>query len=435
MARRLGDNTPLRRRGTFRPELALSAVAIGAVTASIGVSAATASPDYPTWDEVDAAKRDEASKQAEVAALTALLSGLENSAAEAGKQQQIASEAYRVAQDAVDKATAREAQLTADAAAAESRATVSKMRAGLLAAHLARTAGGDVGLSLALDASPSALLDQLTAVGKLSEQSQAVYSAAMADRNLAISLRDQADAAKTENQRLAQEAGTRLAAATDAAARTRSAVAEQQTRQASLYAQLASLKNTTAEAEAAYRRGLAAAPAAPSASGSAPARAVSGSGGGAPAPESGPAPAPAPAPVPAPAPAPAPPAAQDAVSGAIAFARAQLGDMYAMGGAGPDVWDCSGLTKAAYSSVGIYVGTHSATNQYNYAAGNGRLVPYADRQAGDLIFYTDGAGDMYHVALYVGGGMMIEAPYDGVPVRQVAVRDYDRVGYVARPSA
>jgi cell wall-associated NlpC family hydrolase len=53
---------------------------------------------------------------------------------------------------------------------------------------------------------------------------------------------------------------------------------------------------------------------------------------------------------------------------------------------------------------------------------------------GDLIFYTDGGGDMYHVALYSGSGMMIEAPYDGVPVREVPVRAYQRVAEVARPT-
>ena len=62
-------------------------------------------------------------------------------------------------------------------------------------------------------------------------------------------------------------------------------------------------------------------------------------------------------------------------------------------------------------------------------------MPYAQVRVGDLIFYTDGGGDMYHVAIYSGGGMMIEAPYPGVPVREVPVRAGDRVAQVARPTA
>lgn len=120
------------------------------------------------------------------------------------------------------------------------------------------------------------------------------------------------------------------------------------------------------------------------------------------------------------------------VASMIAFARAQLGEPYVFAGAGPNVWDCSGLTLKAFASVGISIGTHSATNQYYTAADRGDLVDYANRKPGDLIFYTDGSGDMYHVTIYTGGGMMIEAPREGVPVREVPVRAYDRASKVAR---
>lgn len=120
------------------------------------------------------------------------------------------------------------------------------------------------------------------------------------------------------------------------------------------------------------------------------------------------------------------------VASVLAFARAQLGEPYILGGAGPGVWDCSGLTLVAFQNVGITIGTHSATNQYYTAKNRGLLVPYADRRAGDLIFYTDGSGDYYHVTIYSGNGMMIEAPRPGVGVREVPVRAGDRAAYVAR---
>ena len=62
-------------------------------------------------------------------------------------------------------------------------------------------------------------------------------------------------------------------------------------------------------------------------------------------------------------------------------------------------------------------------------------MPYSQAQPGDLIFYSSDGSDMYHVTIYSGGGRMIEAPYEGVPVREVGVRSYERVAYVARPTA
>ena len=115
-----------------------------------------------------------------------------------------------------------------------------------------------------------------------------------------------------------------------------------------------------------------------------------------------------------------PPAPSGGASSAVSFARAQLGEPYVWGADGPDSWDCSGLTKASYASSGIYIGTHSATNQYNTMAGAGKLVPYSQRQRGDLIFWG-GGGDYYHVAIYLGGGQMIDAPRTGTFVREEAV--------------
>ncbi|WBM79280.1 C40 family peptidase [Cryobacterium breve] len=119
---------------------------------------------------------------------------------------------------------------------------------------------------------------------------------------------------------------------------------------------------------------------------------------------------------------------------AIAFARQQLGDRYLLGGSGPDAWDCSGLTKAAYAAAGVYIGTHSATNQYNTMASQGRLVSFSNVQVGDLVFWG-GGGDYYHVAIYVGGGQVLEAPDVGKPVRIHAIwSPGDVASYVGRPT-
>ncbi len=200
-------------------------------------------------------------------------------------------------------------------------------------------------------------------------------------------------------------------------------------RSTELYAQLAALRDTTADlertraegiareaAEEALRRAQEQELAEDRARAEAEARAVeaarppSSGGGGTPAA------APAPAPATPPRASPGPPNAS-AVETAIWFARQQLGERYRLGGAGPNVWDCSGLTKAAYASAGIGIGTHSATNQYYTLAGRGKAVSLGSIQRGDLLFWGSG-GDYYHVAIYLGGGRILEAPREGVPVRE-----------------
>ena len=132
--------------------------------------------------------------------------------------------------------------------------------------------------------------------------------------------------------------------------------------------------------------------------------------------------------------APAPPAGElgDSTGDRIVgFARAQIGDPYVFAAAGPDSWDCSGITLGAYGSVGIPIGVHSATAQYRTAAQQGDLVPVAEAKPGDLLFYSDGGGDMYHVTIYSGDGMMIEAPYPGRDVREVPARTAELVAEAA----
>ena len=105
----------------------------------------------------------------------------------------------------------------------------------------------------------------------------------------------------------------------------------------------------------------------------------------------------------------------------LAFARAQIGEPYVFGAAGPGSWDCSGLTMMAFQSAGIDIGGHGATVQYTTARDKGLLVPYSQAQPGDLVFYGSGS-DMAHVAVYSGGGNMVEAPHPGASVREVPVR-------------
>ena len=98
------------------------------------------------------------------------------------------------------------------------------------------------------------------------------------------------------------------------------------------------------------------------------------------------------------------PAAQAIVD----WARARVGLGYSYGGVGPNSYDCSGFTMAAFATVGINL-PHSATSQFNY----GTAVGKSDLQPGDLVFFYSGPG---HVGIYVGGGMIIDARNERVGV-------------------
>jgi cell wall-associated NlpC family hydrolase len=96
---------------------------------------------------------------------------------------------------------------------------------------------------------------------------------------------------------------------------------------------------------------------------------------------------------------------------ALAYAQAQLGEPYVRSGAGPDGWDCSGLTMKAWGSVGVSL-PHSSGQQYNY----GRSVAKADLKLGDLVFFYN---DISHVGLYAGNGRVIHAPRPGKSVEYI----------------
>ncbi|MGW0982717.1 NlpC/P60 family protein [Streptomyces xiamenensis] len=98
---------------------------------------------------------------------------------------------------------------------------------------------------------------------------------------------------------------------------------------------------------------------------------------------------------------------------ALAAAHSALGSPYAWGAAGPNSFDCSGLTQWAYRQAGISL---PRTSQAQAAAGT--AVPLSAAQPGDLVVYR---GDASHIALYVGGGQVIHAPYPGAQVRMELV--------------
>ncbi|WP_084956903.1 NlpC/P60 family protein [Thermoactinospora rubra] len=104
---------------------------------------------------------------------------------------------------------------------------------------------------------------------------------------------------------------------------------------------------------------------------------------------------------------------------ALSFAFAQVGKPYRYGGTGPDGWDCSGLTQAAWRAGGVEL---PRTTWQQWSWGADRKVSLDDLQPGDLIF-SEGLG---HVSLYAGDGKIVHAPQTGDVVKVVSLSDYGR---------
>lgn len=109
----------------------------------------------------------------------------------------------------------------------------------------------------------------------------------------------------------------------------------------------------------------------------------------------------------------------------ISAAESQAGTPYAWGGTGPDSFDCSGLVQWAYGQAGISL-PRVAHDQVNA----GSRVSYADAERGDLLYWADGGGHAYHVAIYLGGGRMIDAPSSGGTVGERDVTRHNLAGAV-----
>jgi peptidoglycan DL-endopeptidase CwlO len=121
---------------------------------------------------------------------------------------------------------------------------------------------------------------------------------------------------------------------------------------------------------------------------------------------------------------PPPPAAAGAQK-AVATAEAQLGKPYQWGGAGPDSFDCSGLTMYSWAAAGVSL-AHSAATQYDETS----HVPIADLAPGDLVFF---GSPPYHVGMFVGNGQMIDAPHTGANVEYDSIYWADLLPYGGRP--
>jgi len=109
---------------------------------------------------------------------------------------------------------------------------------------------------------------------------------------------------------------------------------------------------------------------------------------------------------------------------AVQYAYAQLGDRYQWGAAGPDAFDCSGLTMMAWQAGGVSL-PHSSGGQYSAA----NRISRSELQPGDLVFFYS---PISHVGIYIGGGKMIHAPNPSQHVEVAPISEMPFTG-AARP--
>jgi cell wall-associated NlpC family hydrolase len=121
------------------------------------------------------------------------------------------------------------------------------------------------------------------------------------------------------------------------------------------------------------------------------------------------------------------PAAGSDGARAVTFALRQRGKPYRWGAEGPDAFDCSGLTWAAWRAAGVAIPRTAGGQLAGLPRVHGRLRP------GDLVIYPSRGPSRRHVAMVLGRGRMVEALGRGIPVRSTSIRP----GYLGavRPGA
>lgn len=249
-------------RGPVTRRAALGLGMVGAVGIA-GIGSWLAGPafaaDYPSWDDVQAAKANETAKAAEIENIENLIAALQNDVAVKQARAEKLAEEYVAAQEAFEIAAQRAEDLQAQADAEAAKADAAAAKLGQLAAQQYRVGGDDTSLELFFSGSAVAaddLLSRLGTMDKLQAANRSVYTEAVSARDNAQSLSDQASVARDERDRLQREAEAKMVAAQEAAAEAQAALDAQTANLATLQAQLAALKDTTATTIAEYEAGV-----------------------------------------------------------------------------------------------------------------------------------------------------------------------------------
>lgn len=267
--RRRNGVTPVR---TWRIRAAIVAVL---ALASVGTLASPAyADDYPSWQDVQNAKSNQAAAAAKVTQIQDFISQLQVEVAQTEADAKARGNELEVAQNKLAEADRRAEDLQTQADASKAKADAATTQAARLAAQLYRTGGSNMSTNIFLsagkrgDAGADRLLSDLGSMSKLVERTSDIYRQAVTAQNTEKAISAQAAVAKVEREKLKNAADVALKAAVEAAEAAAAKLAAQQQQILVLQAQLAALQDTTAATVAGYEKGVAARAAAAAASGS-----------------------------------------------------------------------------------------------------------------------------------------------------------------------
>ena len=261
MGRSIGGQ-PTRSRTPRHGLRVLAAALVVSLLPLAGISAATAAPlvqtaDYPSWSDVQKAKKNEANAKAAVAQIRALIAELAKEVEAANKVAEEKGAIYAEAQTAYDEQAYIADQLRTQAEAAQAEADDAKLSAGQLIAGLARGAGSDVTIQLfAGGGDADALLYNLSTSQRYSETNQQLYEKALQLQNTAQALTDQAEVAEALLDELRKAAEAAYHEALAAAEAAQAALDAQSAHQAELEEQLAYLTGIRKTTQAEYQEGI-----------------------------------------------------------------------------------------------------------------------------------------------------------------------------------
>jgi cell wall-associated NlpC family hydrolase len=444
-------------RKPIRAQLVIAAGASLALLLGTPVLSAHADPVYPSAGQVNGAKAAVGDKVAQVAAVQAQLMASNARLDEVQTAAEVASEKYNLARILLQQRTDAAKGAGERAASAQQAAGIASDKLGQLAATTYMQ-GGNLGqLEAFLSSSgPQEVLDRAAGIQLITDIRGRIMQDANASSVVAGVLRRAAAQAQAQQLAAAQEAESARAQAqaqVDAAAAETASI---QAQQGVMIAQLATLRSTSVALEKQRQDGLkaqaqaraaAAAQARVAAQAAAQARAAD-QAAQADAQRQAASAARArrnrkpavnqpvtsgnqstsqPAPVTV---SQTPVRSSGGASAAIAFARAQIGEPYQWGAAGPSSWDCSGLTMMAWAQAGVPL-SHFTGFQW----GETSRVPLSQLQPGDLVFFGADGPSSHHVGLYVGNNTMINAPHEGASVRYDNIYSFgsDLLPYGGRP--
>ncbi|MGI6879063.1 M23 family metallopeptidase [Microbacterium sp. gxy059] len=256
--------------GSVSRRSALAAGAIGVL--GLGVYGSLRSPgsawavsydpaDYPTWEDVERARGNQSAKAGEIRRIEGYIADLKNRVAAAQEAARIAGEEYYEAQQDFYEASFRAEELQQQADDESTKADEAAQAAAKVASSLARTGGESTPYEvLFADSAANAdeLLAKLGQMDKLASRNESIYAAAVAARDSAQHLSDQAEEARKERDRLQKIAEQKLQEAQAAQAAAEQALADQETHLVTLEQQLAALRDTTSKTVEEYREGVAA---------------------------------------------------------------------------------------------------------------------------------------------------------------------------------